>query len=79
MKWLIVAAVVIGLVAWLVTRSGSARRRPTAGALGKRLRKLTHDPLVAERLVASEMKRHPEMDEASALRRVLGRLERDRR
>jgi len=77
-KWFIAAAVLIGFVAWLATRRGG-KRRPTPAFLRRRLQKLTHDPRVADRLVASELKRHPEMDEVTAIRRVIQRLERDRR
>ena len=78
MKWILAAVLVLGLVAWLASRRGGGRR-PSAEALRRRLQGLTPDPKVAERLVEAEMKRHPEMSEAEVLRRVIRRLESDRR
>lgn len=75
--WFIAIAIALGLLVWAFTRRKT--RRPSAKQLWRRLRKLTHDPLVADRLVSSERKRHPEMDEAAVIRRVIQRLERDRR
>ncbi len=77
MTWILVGALVLGVLAWLFFRPGAART-PSAAALRRRLRHLTHDPAAAERLVEAEMKRHPELDERAILRRVVHRLERDR-
>ena len=78
MEWILGGAVVLALVAWLVTRSVGRRRPANTSSLRRRLRTLTHDPDVAERLVVAERKRHPELDERAVLRRVIHRLERDR-
>ena len=77
MMWILVGAIAGGLLVWFLTRS---RRRPrtSLSALRRELRKLTHDPAVAERLVEAERQRNPELDEASVLRRVIRRLGRDR-
>jgi len=80
-KWLLLGAAIAAVIAWLVSRRGGAapRRRAGPAALRRRLHKLTHDPEVADRLIHAESKRHPELDEADVLRRVIRRLERDRR
>jgi len=81
-KWILLGAVVTAVLAWLATRTPGGkgrRRRMGSAALRRRLRKLTHDPDVAARLVRAEATRHPDLDEADVLRRVIRRLERDRR
>lgn len=54
-------------------------RKASVAALRRQVFKLVHDPSVAERLIASERERHPEMNERALLRKVIRRLERDRR
>lgn len=55
------------------------RRRAGAAVLRKKVFRLAPDPSAAERLIERERERHPELGEAALLRKVLRRLERDRR
>ena len=79
--------VVLGIAAMFWWRR-TKRKLPSLGKLGKKasvaaLRrqvfKLVHDPSVAERLIDSERERHHELNERALLRKVIRRLERDRR
>ena len=76
--WILVGLLVVALFVIAARRSGGARGT-RVGALRRRLRGLTHDAAVAERLVEAEAARHPELSEAEVLRRVVSRLERERR
>ena len=57
----------------------SLGKKASAAALRRQVFKLVHDPSVAERLIASERERHPEMNEKALLKKVIRRLRRDRR
>ena len=79
MMWLALgAALGIALAIYLAKR-GAKQKKPSETSLMKRLVKLTHDPEVARRLIAGERSRHPELSDLALLRRVIRRLERDRR
>jgi hypothetical protein len=66
-------------------------RPPNAGSLFRpaglksvsrlkaRLVRLVHDRAVADRLIESERRRHPDLSDVDLLRRVIRRLRRDRR
>ncbi|HEY8427164.1 MAG TPA: hypothetical protein VIL20_02270 [Sandaracinaceae bacterium] len=77
--WMIVGAVGALAAMWWWSR----RRKRSSGwltllRLRRELRRLTHDPDVAERLVAKERERNPELSEVALLRKVIRRLTRDR-
>ena len=75
--WLILgAAMALGVMYWLAQRK---KRKASPKSLWKRLVGLTHDASVAQRLVSKERERHPELSELALLRKVLRRLESDRR
>ena len=57
----------------------SLGKKASAAALRRQVFKLVHDPSVAERLIASERERHPELNEKALLKKVIRRLQRDRR
>ncbi len=69
----------LGIAAVWLWRRWAARRASSPASLMKRLVKLTHDPDVARRLVEGERSREPELSEVQLLKRVLRRLQRDRR
>lgn len=79
--------VALGLVAmwwWRRTKRklpslGKLGRKATAAALRRQVLELVHDSSVAERLIESERERHPELGERALLKKVIRRLERDRR
>lgn len=71
-------AVVAALVA-LAYRAWRVRQEASPAGLWKQLVRLTHDPKVAERLVAAEKRRAPVVSEVVALKRAIQRLEADRR
>lgn len=79
--WILTILLVVAFF-FFAARSSKGERR-TRGtrtdALRRKLRALTHDPAVAERLVDAEAARHPELSEAEVLRRVISRLEGERR
>ena len=84
MSQLVLVAVLLAVLAVIVWwsfggRGPRAKRRASVPALWRSLRKLVHDPLVAQRLVDAERDRHPGMSEAAVLKKVIRRLERDRR
>jgi hypothetical protein len=90
LAWILALVALVALVVWALRglvarglRSGRAGRagggRASVASLRRTIAKMTHDPLVAERLIESERARHPELGERALLRKVIRRLERDRR
>jgi len=79
--WILALVALVALVVWLLRSGGSVRKRESASAarLRRTIARMTHDPDVAERLIARERERHPELSERALLRKVIRRLERDRR
>ncbi len=78
--FVVVACLAVGAaVAWWWFGRGSKKKKASVPTLRRKLRKLVHDPHVAHRLVEAERDRHPELAEAALLRKVIRRLERDRR
>lgn len=79
MMWILVGAIAGGLLAGFFFLRSPRRRRTNLSTLRRELRRLTHDPASADRLVDAESKRNPELSEARVLRRVIRRLRADRR
>lgn len=79
---LVIIGVFLGVVVYLVMRS----RRSAGGGSGSggalrlwaKLHRLTHDRALADRLVAGEMERNPELTEAQCVKRAIAQIERDR-
>lgn len=78
MTWLLLGAA-LGIAAMIALPMLRKKRKANPASLMKRLVKLTHDPKVAKRLLDGERSRHPDLSEIQLLRRVIRRLQRDRR
>lgn len=81
--FLAVGAVLAAIAFWLLRGSsrlgGGGGRKASPGGLRKKIHKMVSDPEVAERLIEGERERHPELGEVALLRKVIRRLERDKR
>jgi len=73
---LVVTVLFVLVLAPLVKQWRQTRRLE---GLWRSLRQRTRDVEVADRLVAGERERHPELSEAACVRRALRQLDRDRR
>jgi hypothetical protein len=79
-SWVIAgAAGVLVLLWWWNRRERTPTRAVLIRTLRRKLRRITNDDAVVERLVAKERERHPDHSEEAVLERVLRRLTRDRR
>ncbi|MFK7998838.1 MAG: hypothetical protein AB8H86_04550 [Polyangiales bacterium] len=76
MKFVLLALVGAAAVFFL-TRSAK-KRGGGPQRLWSKLHSLTHDQALAERLVAGEMRRNPELSEAQCVKRAISQLQRDR-
>ncbi len=81
MIWMALGALVaiVALVFWNRRRTLKGGDSSQTSSLRRRLMRLTNDAAALERLISSEKKRHPRLSELALLRKVLRRLERDRR
>jgi hypothetical protein len=81
--FLAIGAVLAALAFWLLRGSrwlgGGGGKKASAGGLRKRIHKMVSDPEVADRLIEGERERHPELGEVALLKKVIRRLERDKR
>jgi len=79
--FVVIACLAVGAAVawWWFGRGSKKKKKASVPTLRRKLRKLVHDPHVAHRLVEAERDRHPELAEAALLRKVIRRLERDRR
>lgn len=77
---LVVIGVFIGMVAFYLMRASSKKGKSSGGSLRlwAKLHGLTHDRDLADRLVAGEMRRNPELSELQCVKRAIAQIERDR-
>lgn len=81
--FLAVGAVLAALAFWLLRGSsrlgGKRGAKASPAGLRRRIHEMVSDPQVAERLIDGERERHPELGEIALLKKVIRRLERDKR
>ena len=77
---LVVIGVFIGIVVFFVMRTSSTKKGSGGGSLRlwAKLHSLTHDRDLADRLVAGEMRRNPELSELQCVKRAIAQIQRDR-
>ena len=77
---LLLLALIAAVVVFFLTRSKSNKGDSQAGSLRlwAKLHSLTHDRNLADRLVAGEMQRNPELSELQCVKRAIAQIERDR-
>lgn len=77
----LLAVLLLAVVAFLIYRATRppAPRKRTASDLRVELRRLTRDPLVAERLLDRHRRKNPEATEKEILRLAIAELRADRR
>ncbi len=78
MIWMLIGAGSVLAVLYWYGKWKRSRRGGLVKRLRRELRRLVHDPAVAERLVNAERARDPESSEITILRKVMRRLRRDR-
>ena len=71
----------VGALVFVLSRSWTSKRKSNGGGslrLWAKLHNLTHDRDLADRLVAGEMRRNPELSEVQCVKRAIAQIERDR-
>lgn len=79
MQILIALAVALAVCALLYRVANPPRRARTARDLRAELRRMTHDPEVADRLIERMRARHPGASESALVRYAMAELRADRR
>lgn len=79
MAKLVLLALVVGAVVFFLARpSRKVNSKGGALRLWAKLHSITHDRDLADRLVAGEMRRNPELSELQCVKRAIAQIERDR-
>jgi hypothetical protein len=77
---LVLIGVFVGVVVFFLMRSLSKQKSKGGSSLRlwAKLHSLTHDRELADRLVAGEMKRNPELSELQCVKRAIAQIQCDR-